>query len=848
MANTTDKSILTAAGKALLAQLNAEEKPLIIDKMIFANVADRAEFPQSDDVVPTEDIVHQEQVEQRGRLSADSVIYSSTLTSDVGPFEFNWTGAYCSEYGVLVTIDHHALTPKTADEPGVAGNTLVRSVVLEYKDIAEITNIRVDASSWQYNATDRMKKMDSDVAQSIIDQNGKDWFIEDGFLVTPSGDAYNIKAGAGYVSGNRVSMEFDRSVQVPNKPSFIYIDAHREGTPTGEQVTLFDFVITAEEKDDYTDSSTGKEIPHFVCKIAEVLADGSVSDLRPDSESVKQRDDVANAENGLNISLASNVIYSDEIAFGVQSFAVSAIDNNKIYALSLSGVSTANLSTLHQFGRGTVMEAYESKSVGSGEVLGHQGLFCVNDAGSDRVYSTSYLDKRHVVSGVYHADDEFSDVRYIEVFDATFESSLSCTPSISKCGRYFIVQGSKNGLRYIREYQLATESLVSETIFDESLLLSLPVQGLAINGQTIYIVAGNNTVGRNKLLLKIRKKTSEIITYNPSYAPLFEFAERIQGSAYEPEGLTWIDGDLYLGIVIGYNGGRKTFLINISSPSSPVTSPNLLGNTLSSIRGIVEPDRLGLSLLAGSSLSDGAGMDLFCRDDSGSLVAVIYGKDGTGGGVFHVGTNYIRGPGGDRFTLDAEKEARIQCGSGEVIRSLEAGQTIQSLSKESQVWFNQTVARSTLDDHMSIGDETRRMKNGYFANLPSTTSDLRLKTEVNPIPDIVLDAWESVAWVQFKYKARIAEKGDQARLHCGVIAQWVIDAFAEKGLNAFDYALIRKVEWDDKPATYMKNDHGELVECEPAVTKGERLEILYDEAQSLELALMRRELSRLKAA
>ncbi|WP_260338215.1 phage tail protein [Vibrio ponticus] len=279
MANTTDKSILTAAGKALLAQLNAEEKPLIIDKMIFANVPNRPEFPQPDDVVPTEHIVHQEGVEQRGRLSADSVIYSTTLTSSVGPFDFNWTGAYCSEYGVLVTIDHHALTPKTADQPGISGNTLVRSVVLEYKDIAEITNITVDASSWQYNAVPRMKKMDDDVAQAIIDQNGKDWFIEDGFLVTPQASAFNIKAGAGYVSGNRVMLEFDRSVQVPNKPSFIYVDARREGTPTGEQVTLFDFVVTAEEKDDYTDVNGAK---HFVCKIAQVLDDGSVSDLRPE--------------------------------------------------------------------------------------------------------------------------------------------------------------------------------------------------------------------------------------------------------------------------------------------------------------------------------------------------------------------------------------------------------------------------------------------------------------------------------------------------------------------------------------------------------------------------------------
>ncbi|MCU8130020.1 phage tail protein [Vibrio vulnificus] len=342
MANSTDKSILTAAGKALLAQLNAEEKALVIDKMIFANVPNRPEYPQPDDVVPTDHVVHQEGVEQRGRLTADSVIYSTTLTSGVGPFEFNWTGAYCSEHGVLVTIDHHALTPKTADEPGVAGNTLVRSVVLEYKDIAEITNITVDASSWQYNATPRMKKMDEDVAQAIIDQNGKDWFIDDGFLVTPSGSAYNIKAGGGYVSGNRVAMEFDRSVQVPNKPSFIYIDAHREGTPTGEQVTLFDFVITAEEKDDYTDANGVK---HFVCKIAQVLSDGSVSDLRPEGESadkewVKQESShTINKTSRLKVHGSTDLKVGDILAENINAVVV----NGELFKLDkpLSGEVTA---------------------------------------------------------------------------------------------------------------------------------------------------------------------------------------------------------------------------------------------------------------------------------------------------------------------------------------------------------------------------------------------------------------------------------------------------------------------------------------------------------------------------
>lgn len=104
-------------------------------------------------------------------------------------------------------------------------------------------------------------------------------------MVTPQASAFSIKAGAGYVSGNRVALDFDRSIQVPNKPSFIYIDAHREGTPTGEQVTLFNFVVSAEEKDDYIDSSTGKDVAHFVCKIAQVLVgDGLVNDLRSEGE------------------------------------------------------------------------------------------------------------------------------------------------------------------------------------------------------------------------------------------------------------------------------------------------------------------------------------------------------------------------------------------------------------------------------------------------------------------------------------------------------------------------------------------------------------------------------------
>lgn len=295
--NTTSKVITTKAGEALIAQMQAENKVLVIDKFIFANVPNRPDFPQREDVLPTEHVAHESAVHEQGRMTENSVIYSTTLASNVGPFTFNWSGLYCSEHNTLVAINFPAAVDKTVDGQGVTGNTLVRSFVLEYKGIAETTNITVDPASWQYDAHKRMSKMDNDSAQAIIDQNGKDWFIDDGFIVTPQSTAYNIKAGAGYVSGHRITLDFDRIVQAPIKPSFIYVDAYREGNPTGEWVTKFNFVVSPDEKDDYTDA---QGVQHFMSKIAQVMEDGSVADLRLKSNNEKVLNEIVSIKSDIS--------------------------------------------------------------------------------------------------------------------------------------------------------------------------------------------------------------------------------------------------------------------------------------------------------------------------------------------------------------------------------------------------------------------------------------------------------------------------------------------------------------------------------------------------------------------
>lgn len=157
------------------------------------------------------------------------------------------------------------------------------ALVITLDDDSNVMAQKMEGASREHVKTSILVANEN-AAKTVIDQNGNDWFIDNGFLVTPLALAneYRIQAGVGYVSGFRVDLNFDRTVHVSEtpRPIYIYIDAHLESNTTGEWETKFDFVISTDEKDDYID---GQGIKHFVCKIGNVLADGTVEDLRPRS-------------------------------------------------------------------------------------------------------------------------------------------------------------------------------------------------------------------------------------------------------------------------------------------------------------------------------------------------------------------------------------------------------------------------------------------------------------------------------------------------------------------------------------------------------------------------------------
>ena len=167
---------------------------------------------------------------------------------------------------------------------------------------------------------------------------------------------------------------------------------------------------------------------------------------------------------------------------------------------------------------------------------------------------------------------------------------------------------------------------------------------------------------------------------------------------------------------------------------------------------------------------------------------------------------------------------------------------------------------------INLGSDTRRWENIYAKTSTFSDSDERLKQDIADIPEAVLRAWERVGFKHFKFIEAVKKKGSSARLHVGVIAQRVMDAFAAEGLDAFSYGLIghdvtpaKEEVWREydvqHPAEY--DDKGNITQeawtehirelAEPAEPAMDIYSIRYEEALAMEAAYQRRRADRLEA-
>ena len=154
---------------------------------------------------------------------------------------------------------------------------------------------------------------------------------------------------------------------------------------------------------------------------------------------------------------------------------------------------------------------------------------------------------------------------------------------------------------------------------------------------------------------------------------------------------------------------------------------------------------------------------------------------------------------------------------------------------------------------INLGTASFLWKEVFAANATINTSDERLKQNIEDIDERVFRAWAKVNFIQYKFKDAVAKKGENARIHFGVIAQRVKEAFESEGLDGFKYGLLCYDEWKDeyedneiidKPAEY-DEDGNEIAPAETHVEKklvraaGNAYGIRYSEALALECAYQR---------
>ena len=131
------------------------------------------------------------------------------------------------------------------------------------------------------------------------------------------------------------------------------------------------------------------------------------------------------------------------------------------------------------------------------------------------------------------------------------------------------------------------------------------------------------------------------------------------------------------------------------------------------------------------------------------------------------------------------------------------------------------------DNTHSLGTATYRWSVVYAGTGTINTSDERNKQDIASLDDAELRVAKALKGLvkKYRFKDAVAEKGDGARIHVGVIAQEVMAAFEAEGLDAMRYAVVCYDEWDSE-AEELDAD-GNVTR--PARKSGNRYGVRYDQ-------------------
>ena len=99
-----------------------------------------------------------------------------------------------------------------------------------------------------------------------------------------------------------------------------------------------------------------------------------------------------------------------------------------------------------------------------------------------------------------------------------------------------------------------------------------------------------------------------------------------------------------------------------------------------------------------------------------------------------------------------------------------------------------------------LGESSGRFQDIYATNGTIQTSDINEKQDIEDLSEAETRVAVAAKGLlkKYKWKSAVADKGDDARIHFGIMAQDLENAFANEGLDAGDYGMFISSTWTDE--------------------------------------------------
>ncbi|MBD1576291.1 hypothetical protein HC723_07565 [Vibrio sp. S11_S32] len=279
------KNILTNALAGYKAECEANNQSVVLDQFVFANIPDldvEADISPDETLPPEEQIVGRFPVTQKGKINPNAVVYSIILGTDVGSFDFNAIYLVNSEMDLAGAIIHLKTQTKEAADPtnGIEGDTLTRNIITPYLNASELTQIVVDADTWQLDFNNRFTAIDERQRQNNLALYGDAGFIDGGYQVSVNqadNHFIDIAPGVAYVGGLKC---VNASIQTLDMtgivlPKTVYLVASFQGDITSEWKTFTEAKVADSLENTWIDNG----VTYYSAPVAKLTTSG-IQDLR----------------------------------------------------------------------------------------------------------------------------------------------------------------------------------------------------------------------------------------------------------------------------------------------------------------------------------------------------------------------------------------------------------------------------------------------------------------------------------------------------------------------------------------------------------------------------------------